>query len=128
MRGPYREIIRSICRDDPLPTGGLHEADVLFESVRLHEADVFVPLAYEANGTWGTRARAFFEDVLRIAGTEGSRSADLYHWSAMTFGGHWRRRVAVVLGRGRVTCLRRSADRGFGGNDAPSAEVAPDSL
>ena len=99
-----------------------------FESVRLHEADVFVPLAYEANGTWGTRARAFFEDVLRIAGSEGSRSADLYHWSAMTFGGHWRRRVAVVLGRGRVTCLRRSADRGFGGNDAPSAEVAPDSL
>ncbi len=99
-----------------------------FESVRLHEADVFVPLAYEANGTWGTRAQAFFEDVIRIAGSEGSRSADLYHWSAMTFGGHWRRRVAVVLGRGRVTCLRRSADRGFGGNDAPSAEVAPDSL
>ena len=96
--------------------------------MRLHEADVFVPLAYEANGTWGTRARGFFEDVLRIAGTEGSRSADQYHWSAMTFGGHWRRRLAVVLGRGRVTCLRRSADKGYGGNDASSAGVAPDSL
>ena len=71
----------------------------------------------------------YCSDVLRIAGSEGEIfSADLYHWSAMTFGGHWRRRVAVVLGRGRVTCLRRSADRGFGGNDAPSAEVAPDSL
>ena len=39
-----------------------------------------------------------------------------------------KRRLAVVLGRGRVTCLRRSADKGYGGNDASSAEVAPDSL
>ena len=28
------------------------------------------------------------------------------------FGWHWRRLVAVELGRGRVLCLRRAADRG----------------
>ena len=46
----------------------------------------------------------------------------------MTYGRHWRHRVAVILGRGRVTCLRRSADKGFGGSDVFTAEVAPDSL
>ena len=66
--------------------------------------------------------------VCEIAGTEGTRSADCYHWSAMTYGRHWRHRVAVILGRGRVTCLRRSADKGFGGSDVFTAEVAPDSL
>ena len=48
--------------------------------------------------------------------------------AAMTYGRHWRHRVAVILGRGRVTCLRRSADKGFGGSDVFTAEVAPDSL
>ena len=42
-------------------------------------------------------------------------------------GEHWRL-VAVELGRGRVLCLRRAADRGYGGNTVPSAETAPDSL
>ena len=70
----------------------------------------------------------FFNFVKRCAGTEGTRAAELYHWSAMTFGEHWRRLVAVELGRGRVLCLRRAADRGYGGNTVPSAETAPDSL
>ena len=43
----------------------------------------------------------------------------------MTFGGHWRRRVAVEIGRGRVNCLGRSADPGYEGNSNPSAETAP---
>eukprot|EP01046_Picozoa_sp_COSAG06_P005976 COSAG06_NODE_274_length_18646_cov_21.468539_8_plen_108_part_00 len=37
-------------------------------------------------------------------------------------------RMAVILGRGRVTCLRRSADKGFGGSDVFTAEVAQGSL
>ena len=45
--------------------------------------------------------------------------------SAMTFGGHWRRRVAVEIGRGRVNCLGRSADPGYKGNRRSSAETAP---
>ena len=99
-----------------------------FESMRCARTDHFVPLAYESNGEWGTRAKEFFKLVCEIAGTEGTRSADCYHWSAMTYGRHWRHRVAVILGRGRVTCLRRSADKGFGGSDVFTAEVAPDSL
>jgi hypothetical protein len=99
-----------------------------FESMRCARTDHFVPLAYESNGEWGTRAKEFFKLVCEIAGTEGTRSADCYHWSAMTYGRHWRHRMAVILGRGRVTCLRRSADKGFGGSDVFTAEVAPDSL
>eukprot|EP01045_Picozoa_sp_COSAG04_P023256 COSAG04_NODE_2736_length_3656_cov_2.037672_4_plen_136_part_01 len=37
---------------------------------------------------------------------------------------HWRRLVAVELGRGRALCVRRPADRGYGGNTVRSAEIA----
>ena len=43
----------------------------------------------------------------------------------MTFGGHWRRRVAVEIGRGRVNCLGRSAEPGYKGARRSSAETAP---
>ena len=99
-----------------------------FPELRLQSTDQFVPLAYEMNGTWGADADKFFRFVVECAGNEGTRAAELYHWSAMTFGEHWRRLVAVELGRGRVLCLRRAADRGYGGNTVPSAETAPDSL
>ena len=93
-------------------------------NVRLEEVDQFVPLAYEACGSWGQHAMGFFNFVKRCAGSEGTRAAELYHWSAMTFGGHWRRRMAVEIGRGRVACLRRSGDRGFEGNSSSEAETA----
>ena len=80
-------------------------------NVRLEEVDQFVPLAYEACRSWGQHAVDFFNFVKRCAGTEGTRAAELYHWSAMAFGGHWRRRMAVEIGRGRVACLRRSPVR-----------------
>ena len=46
----------------------------------------------------------------------------------MTFGGHWRRTVAVEIGRGRVNCLGRSADPGGYKDRRSSAETAPYAL
>ena len=79
-------------------------------------------LAYESNGEWGTRAKEFFKLVCEIAGTEGTRSADCLRTLTRSC------KPGFPLGRGRVTCLRRSADKGFGGSDVFTAEVAPDSL
>jgi hypothetical protein len=42
-----------------------------FESMRCARTDHFIPLAYESNGEWGTRAKEFFKLVCEIAGTEG---------------------------------------------------------
>ena len=66
-----------------------------FPELRLQSTDQFVPLAYEMNGTWGADADKFFRFVVECAGTEGTRAAELYHWSAMTLGGA----LAAVGGR-----------------------------
>ena len=58
------------------------------QNMRGREIDRFIPIAYEMCGTWGTVARSFFKFVVKCAGAEGTRAAELYHWSAMTFGGH----------------------------------------
>ena len=34
---------------------------------------------------WGTVARSFFKFVVKCAGSEGTRAAELYHWSASGF-------------------------------------------
>ena len=47
------------------------------------------------------------DTVLGLAGRQ--RSADLFHWSAMEFMGHWRQRLSVALGRGRARCLEAAA-------------------
>ena len=92
---------------------------------RGREVDWPIPIAYEMCGTRGTAARSFFKPTVKCTASEATRPAELYHWPAMTFGGHWRRRVAVEIGRGRVNCLGRSADPGYKGERRSSAETAP---
>ena len=59
----------------------------------------------------------------KLAGLDGQGGQSVDDRGAR--GGHWRRRVAVEIGRGRVNCLGRSADPGYKGNSNPSAETAP---
>ena len=33
---------------------------------------------------------------------------DLEHWSAMSWGGHWRQRISVEIVRGLARCVERS--------------------
>ena len=41
------------------------------------------------------------------------------HWSAMTWGGHWRQRIGVEIFKGVARCVERAASRGrVGGGSA----------
>jgi hypothetical protein len=51
----------------------------------------FVPLSFETSGTWGLGMRELFAEGCKLVGRQ--RSADLFHWSAIEFMGHWRRRA-----------------------------------
>ena len=61
----------------------------------------------------------------RVAGEQSS--ADLYHWSAMMWGEHWRQRLSLTLARGQAdlvleaVSVARSSSAGAKGRKA-SAE------
>jgi len=77
------------------------------QAERFGNGERFVPLAFEISGTWGVGMRELFAEGCKLAGRQ--RSADLFHWSAMEFMGHWRQRLSVALGRGRARCLEAAA-------------------
>jgi hypothetical protein len=70
----------------------------------------FVPLGFEANGSWGQQSLDFFGDVVEQAGFNSS--AELYHWCAMVFGAHWRQRIGVALARGQAALVSSAVDKG----------------
>ena len=70
----------------------------------------FVPLGFEANGSWGQQSLDFFGDVVEEA--RCNSSAELYHWCAMVFGAHWRQRIGVALARGQATLVSSAVDKG----------------
>ena len=43
------------------------------------------------------------EDVEKVAGEQSS--ADLYHWSTMMWGEHWRQQLSLELARGQVDLM-----------------------
>ena len=68
---------------------------------RCGDGERFVPLSFEISGTWGVEMRELFAEGCKLA--RRHRSADLFHWSAIEFMGHWRQRLSsVALGRGRA--------------------------
>ena len=48
-------------------------------------------------------------EVVRVAEYTRKGRGDLEHWSAMSWGGHWRQRIAVEIVRGLARCVERSA-------------------
>eukprot|EP01050_Picozoa_sp_SAG11_P012113 SAG11_NODE_1327_length_5194_cov_9.461237_2_plen_135_part_00 len=63
----------------------------------------FVPLGFEAGGAFGASTLDFLEMVARTA--RAGASADLYHWSAMVWGEHWRQRLSLALARGQASLV-----------------------
>ena len=71
--------------------------------------DQFVPFAFEIGGALGVEAEDFMAEVLRVAEYTRKGRGDLEHWSAMSWGGHWRQRIAVEIVRGLARSVERSA-------------------
>jgi hypothetical protein len=90
---------------------------------------VFVPLGFEARtGAFGPRTRTFLREVVEVA--DATSSADLYHWCAMVWGGHWEQRLGVMLAQGEASLVlgavasARANAEGFSGRKA-SPEWSP---
>ena len=73
------------------------------------QTDKFVPFAFEIGGALGVEAEDFMTEVVRVAEYTRKGRGDLEHWSAMSWGGHWRQRIAVEIVRGLARCVERSA-------------------
>ena len=83
----------------------------------------FWPLALECNGAWGADMEELFDECVRMRPRR--RGAELYHWSAMEFGKHWRQRIGVAVGRGRAMCASAAARTGSSTSSAGAAESSP---
>ena len=80
--------------------------------------DEFVPFAFEVGGALGTEAEAFMREAGRVAEYCRKGQGDLQHWSAMSWGGHWRQRIGVEIVRGLARCVERAATGGWSGGQA----------
>ena len=60
----------------------------------------FVPFSIEAGGVWGPAARGFFNECLKLAGSD--RNVDLYHWSSAKFSSTWYDTLSVLVAKGRA--------------------------
>ena len=64
---------------------------------------------FEVGGALGTEAEAFMWEAGRVAEYCRKGQGDLQHWSAMSWGGHWRQRIGVEIVRGLARCVERAA-------------------
>ena len=60
----------------------------------------FVPFSIEAGGVWGPAAQGFFNECLKLAGSD--RNVDLYHWSSAKFSSTWYDTLSVLVAKGRA--------------------------
>ena len=81
--------------------------------------DEFVPFAFEVGGALGDEAEGFLRECAAVADHCRRGVGDLMHWSAMTWGGHWRQRIGVEIFKGVARCVERAASGGrVGGGSA----------
>ena len=88
----------------------------------------FWPLAFEATGGWGKDMELFFK-LCTNAVTRTRGKAELWHWSAMDFGKHWKQLMGVTIGRGRAECATAAVRAGRSATSAGAvAEYSPYSV
>ena len=83
--------------------------------------DEFVPFAFEIGGALGTEAEDFMREVVKVAEFCRRGQGDLQHWSAMSWGGHWRQRIGVEIVRGLARSVERAATGGQTGEQEGTA-------
>ena len=77
-----------------------------------------MPFAFEIGGALGTEAEDFMREAVKVAEFCRRGQGDLQHWSAMSWGGHWRQRIGVEIVRGLARCVERAATGGQTGGQA----------
>jgi len=112
--GKWRSYDASLASQEAGGRGWLCEGDS-------KSTDEFVPFAFEIGGALGTEAEDFMREVVKVAEFCRRGQGDLQHWSAMSWGGHWRQRIGVEIVRGLARCVERAATGGQTGEQAGTA-------
>jgi hypothetical protein len=85
-------------------------------SGKCRSPDLFVPFGFEVGGALGEKAEWLMRECRAVAEWRNRGVGELAHWSAMTWGEHWRQRVGVEIARGVARCVEKAATGGWTGS------------
>ncbi len=100
-----------ICLGVPLDTEQ-YVRDAALAIIRSHAPRLRAVIHLEVGGALGDESEDFLREAAKVAEHCRRGVGDLTHWSAMTWGGHWRQRIGVEIARGLARCIERAATGG----------------